>query len=175
MRRTNFNALHKRLQKKADAIIEERLKKSLPALIRLALDHAKIHHVTGNTINSYAVALWHEGKFLGFYSSYQELHKAPTRMTLKKGETYDQPYYWSGEPNKGYTAPTGDRNYWGQEEAEDFIGTHFPSKNGWAYILVAAVDYAKYLEARGTATVLGGIQSELESRGANVSEMKFWK
>ena len=96
-------------------------------------------------------------------------------MTLKKGETYDQPYYWSGEPNKGYTAPTGDRNYWGQEEAEDFIGTHFPSKNGWAYILVAAVDYAKYLEARGTATVLGGIQSELESRGANVSEMKFGK
>lgn len=173
MRRTNFNALQKRLQKKADAIIEERLKESLPALIRLALDHAKIHHVTGNTINSYAVALWHEGKFLGFYSSYQELNKAPTRMTLKKGETYDQPYYWSGEPNQGYTAPTGDRNYWSQEEAEDFMSFHFPRKKGWAFLVVAATDYAKYLEARGTANVLGGLQHDLASRGADVSDLLF--
>ena len=173
MKRTNLKALEKRLKKKTDAMIEERLKESLPALIRLALDHAKIHSVTGNTMNSYAVALWHDGKFVGFYSSYQELHKAPTRVTLKKGETYDLPYYWGGDENTGYTAPTGDRNYWGQEEAEDFMSFHFPRKNGWAFIVVAATDYAKYLEARGTANVLGGMQSELEGRGADVSDLMF--
>ena len=173
MKRTNLKALEKRLKKKTDAIIEERLKESLPALIRLALDHAKMHSVTGNTMNSYAVALWHDGKFVGFYSSYQELHKAPTRVTLKKGETYDLPYYWGGDENTGYTAPTGDRNYWGQEEAEDFMSFHFPRKNGWAFIVVAATDYAKYLEARGTANVLGGMQSELEGRGADVSDLMF--
>lgn len=173
MKRTNLKALEKRLKKKTDAMIEERLKESLPALIRLALDHAKIHSVTGNTMNSYAVALWHDGKFVGFYSSYQELHKAPTRVTLKKGESYDLPYYWGGDENTGYTAPTGDRNYWGQEEAEDFMSFHFPRKNGWAFIVVAATDYAKYLEARGTANVLGGMQSELEGRGADVSDLMF--
>lgn len=173
MKRTNLKALEKRLKKKTDAMIEERLKESLPALIRLALDHAKIHSVTGNTMNSYAVALWHDRKFVGFYSSYQELHKAPTRVTLKKGETYDLPYYWGGDENTGYTAPTGDRNYWGQEEAEDFMSFHFPRKNGWAFIVVAATDYAKYLEARGTANVLGGMQSELQGRGADVSDLMF--
>ena len=173
MRRTNIAALGKRLKKKTDAIIEARLKESLPAIIRLALDHAKIHSVTGNTMNSFAVALWHDGKFLGFYSSYQELNKAPTRVTLVRGETYDQPYYWGGDPNTGFMAYTGDRHYWGQEEAEDFMSFHFPRKDGWAFIVVAATDYAKYLEARGTANVLGGLQSDLESRGANVSDIQF--
>lgn len=173
MKRTNFKILEKRLKKKTDAIIEARLEESLPAIIRLALDHAKIHSVTGNTMNSFAVALWHNGKFLGFYSSYQELHKAPTRVTLVRGETYDQPYYWGGDPNTGFMAYTGDRHYWGHEEAEDFFGFHFPRKDGWAFVIVAATEYAKYLEARGTADVLGGLQQDLESRGANVSDLMF--
>lgn len=172
---SKLDRVFRRMQKRADAITEERLTEQLPNLIALALKHAEIHSVTGNTMNSYAVALFHNKQFVGFYSSYQTLGKAPTRVTLQKGERYDLPYYWGSDPATGYTAPTGNRSYWGQEEAEDFIGTHFPSKNGWAYILVAAVDYAKYLETRGTATVLGGMQSELESRGANVSEMKFGK
>ena len=172
---SKLDKVFKRMQKRADAIIEERLTEQLPNLIALALKHAEIHSVTGNTMNSYAVALFHDKQFVGFYSSYQALGKAPTRVTLQKGERYDLPYYWGGDPATGYTAPTGDRSYWGQEEAEDFLGTHFPSKNGWAYIVVAAVDYAKFLEARGTATVMGGLQSELESRGANVSEIKFGK
>ncbi len=170
-----LDRVFKRMKKRADAIIEERLTEQLPNLIALALKHAEIHSVTGNTMNSYAVALFHDRQFVGFYSSYLALGKAPTRVTLQKGERYDLPYYWGGDAATGYTAPTGDRSYWGQEEAEDFIGTHFPSKNGWAYILVAAVDYAKYLEARGTATVLGGLQNELEGRGANVSDIKFGK
>ena len=162
----------RRMKKRADAIIEERLTEQLPDLIALALEHAQIHSVTGNTMNSYAVALFHNRQFIGFYSSYQALGKAPMRVTLQKGERYDLPYYWGGDPNTGYTAPTGDRSYWSQEEAEDFIGMHLPSKNGWAYIIVAAVDYAKYLEARGTATVMGGLQNELENRGADVSDIK---
>jgi len=170
-----LDRVFKRMKKRADAIIEERLTEQLPNLIALALKHAVIHSVTGNTMNSYAVALFHDKRFVGFYSSYLALGKAPTRVTLQKGERYDLPYYWGGDAATGYTAPTGDRSYWGQEEAEDFVGTHFPSKNGWAYILVAAVDYAKYLEARGTATVLGGLQNELEGRGANVSDIKFGK
>ena len=164
--------IFRKMKKRADAIIEEKLTEQLPDLIGLALKHAHIHSVTGNTMNSYAVALFHDKQFIGFYSSYQALGKAPTRVTLRKGERYDLPYYWGGDPSHGYIAPTGERNYWGQEEAEDFIGTHFPSKNGWAYIIVAAVDYAKYLESRGTAIVMGGLQDDLESRGADVSDIK---
>ena len=166
-----IDSVFKNMQKKADAFIEERLTEQLPALITLALKHAAIHSVTGNTMNSYAVALFHNKHFVGFYSSYQVLGKAPTRVTLRKGERYDLPYYWGGDLSRGYTAPTGDRNYWSQEEAEEFIGTHFPSKNGWAYIIVAAVDYAKYLETRGTAIVMGGLQDELEHRGSDVSDI----
>lgn len=167
----NVDNIFRRMQKRADSIVEQHLTEQLPNLIALALKHAKIHSVTGNTMNSYAVALFHNKQFKGFYSSYQALGKAPTRVTLQKGERYDLPYYWGGDHNTGYTAPTGDRSYWGQEEAEEFFGTHFPSKNGWAYIIVAAVDYAKYLESRGTAIVLGGMQNELENRGADVSDI----
>lgn len=167
-----LDRVFRKAQKRVDAFCEELLTEQLPELISLALRHAEIHHVTGNTINSYAVALFHDKKFVGFYSSYQALKKEPMRVTLRKGERYDLPYYWGGEPNKGYTAPTGERNYWGQEEAEEFLGTHFPSRNGWAYIVVAAVDYAKYLEARGAAVVLGGMYDYLENRGADVSDIK---
>lgn len=169
--KTNIDKLFRRMQKRTDAIIEKRLIDQLPNLIALALEYAQIHSVTGNTMNSYAVALFHDRKFMGFYSSYQALGKAPTRVTLRKGERYDLPYYWGGDIARGFTAPTGNRGYWSQEEAEEFIGTHFPSKNGWAYIIVSAVDYAKYLEFRGAAIVMGGLQDELENRGADVSEI----
>lgn len=169
MKRNGISKAFAKMQKQADAIVERELKAQLPTFIHLALEHAKIHHVTGNTINSYAVALFHNGSFKGFYSSFQALNKAPMRVTLMKGERYDLPFYWSGEPAKGYTAPTGTRSYWSQEEAQDFIGTTFPRKGGWAYIVVAAVDYARYLETKGTADVLTGFQQELAGMGADVS------
>ena len=167
----NIEKAFAKMQKQADKYVEGKLKEQLPVLIRLALANAEIHHVTGNTINSYAVALFHKGQFKGFYSSFQELHKPPMRVTLRKGERYDMPFYWSGEPAKGYTAPTGERNYWSQEEAEDFIGTTFPKKKGWAYIVVAAVDYARYLETRGTANVLTGLREELAGMGADATQV----
>ena len=62
-----LNRVFRRMQERADAIIEERLTEQLPNLIALALKHAEIHSVTGNTMNSYAVALFHDKKFVGFY------------------------------------------------------------------------------------------------------------
>lgn len=92
-----LNRVFRRMQERADVIIEERLTEQLPNLIALALKHAEIRSVTGNTMNSYAVALFHDRQFVGFYSSYLALGKAPTRVTLQKGERYDLPYYWGGD------------------------------------------------------------------------------
>ena len=38
-------------------------------------------------------------------------------------------------------------------------------------MIVAAVDYAKYLEARDGVNILSRIHGELESKGADVSDL----
>lgn len=164
------------MRKHVDEVAEHELKRSMHQVINIALDEMRgFENVTGNTRNSLAVALFHDGNFKGFYSSFDALNHEPVRVTLKKGEAFDLDYYWDGTPvdslGAPYVAPTGDRNYWAQDEAQDFLQDKIPTRRGWCYVIVAAVEYAKYLEARDGVNILSRIHGELESKGADVTDL----
>lgn len=166
-----------RMRKHVDEVAEEELRKGLIDIIKIGLEEMEgFADVTGNTKNSLAVAVFHDGKPKGFYSSFDALHHAPTRVTLVRGETYDLDYYWDGTPvsafPRPYTAPDGEDHYWANDEAEEFLRDKAPSKKGWCYIIVSAVEYAKYLEMRNSVNVLTQMHDEFEARGADVSEMR---
>ena len=164
-------------RKHVDDVAERELQKGLLHIINIALDEMRgFNNVTGNTRNSLAAAVFHDGNFKGFYTSYDALHHGPTRATLTKGEAYDLPYYWDGTPVESlgspYVAPTGTESYWAQEEAKEFLQDKIPSRRGWCYVIVSAVDYAKYLEAKDGVNVLSKMRDEFASLGADVSELK---
>ena len=164
------------MRKHVDEVAEEELTKSMHEIINIALGEMDgFANVTGNTRNSLAVALFHDGNFKGFYTSFDALNHEPVRVTLRKGEAFDLDYYWDGTPvdalGSPYVAPTGDSNYWAQDEAQDFLQDKIPTRKGWCYVIVAAVDYAAYLEARDGVNVLSRIHGEFASRGADVTDL----
>lgn len=173
---SQMNRIIGNMRKRVNEVAEEQLPKAMLHIINIGLDEMEgFANVTGNTRNSLAVALFHDGNFKGFFSSYNALHHAPTRVTLKKGEVYDLDYYWDGTSveslGKPYVSPTGEKNYWAQEEAQDFLEDKIPTRKGWCYVIVAAVDYAKYLESRDGVNVLTRMHDEFEARGADVTEL----
>lgn len=166
-----------KMHKHIDDVAKVEMINGLRQIIDIALRELDgFEDVTGNTKNSLAAAVFYDGKFQGFYSSYGALHNPPTRATLRKDETYDLEYYWDGTPvdafARPYTGETGDESYWAQDEAREFFSDNIPTRKGWCYMIVAAVDYAKYLEARGGVNVLSDLHDEFAARGADVSELK---
>lgn len=165
-------------KKYISSVASKEAQDNLKAIIDVALSELDgFHDVTGNLRNSLAVAVFNNGKLQGFYSSAQALNHAPTRVTLKQGQRYDLDYYWGGEAvdsfGKPYRAPAGDRSYLAPQEAQDFFTNKIPSQNGWCYVIVSAVDYAKYLESRDGVNILTQLHDDFEQRGAKVSEMKY--
>lgn len=165
-------------QKHVNGVAAQGAQEAMKAIIDLALSELDgFHDVTGNLRNSLAVAVFHDGVLKGFYSSAQALNHPPTRVTLKQGQRYDLDYYWGGEAvdsiGKPYRAPAGERSYLAPQEAQDFFANKIPSSKGWCYVIVSAVDYAKYLEARDGVNILTQLRDDFEQRGAKVSEMKY--
>lgn len=166
--------LQKNIRLEMNNMAEPALVKACRFVISTAIDLARFHSVTGNTMNAYAVGAYLDGNLKGFATSYEALNHEPTRMTLKKGEMYKLPYYWGGDAvvGKPYIGETGNRNYWGQEEAYQFLHTHRPSRKGWSYLVVVGTDYAKYLEAKKGTNVLTSLHDGFAAISGNVSEIK---
>lgn len=166
--------LEKNIRLEMANMAEPALVKACRFVISTAVDYARFHSVTGNTINAYAVGAYLDGSLKGFATSYDALNSAPVRMTLKKGEMYTLPYYWGGDPvtGKPYVGETGDRSYWGYDEAYKFLQTHRPTRRGWCYLIVVGTDYARYIEARRGADVLTRLHDGFAAISGNVSEIK---
>ena len=166
--------LQKNIRLEMDNMAEPALVKACRFVITTAIDYARFHSVTGNTMNAYACGAYLDGMLKGFATSYDALNHEPVRMTLKKGEMYDRPYYWGGDAvmGKPYTGETGDRHYWGQEEAYRFLQTHRPSGKGWRYLVVVATDYAKYIETRKNADVITSLHDGFAAISGSVSEIR---
>ena len=177
--RKRFEEIIVNLKKERDKKAEPFLLGGLKFLVNVILDEMSgFANVTGNTRNSIAVALYNDRKLVGVATSFDALHKAPTRMTLVHGETYDLSHYWDGTPvehlGSPYKAPDDspqEENFWAQEEALEFMQSQAPKGNGWRYKVVAATDYAKYLETKQKANVLTQVRDELAGMGAEVTRM----
>lgn len=173
------DAIVKNLTDEAHKMSEpELLAAVLPMLQRMYEELKGYSPLTGNTNNSLAVGLYRDGSLIG-YANVRQLAgvNRPTRETLKAGDIYALPFTWLGNalsaPIGGWKSPkkdwVGDRSFWADEEAVRFLQTEGPRRKGYCYKFVSAIDYAKYLEAKGKANVLTMWHDELAAAGATVS------
>lgn len=171
----DIDAVMDSLRKKIAEHSEKTLKEAGLKMIVMLIAHERgFHHVTGNLINSGAVALYYNGKLKGMWKASDVTGKLPTRVTLAAGERYDLPYYWSGKPSTGYAAPKDSpqtAHYLSPNEADRFMLSGAPNWRGWSYKVVTATDYAKYVEARSDADVLTSFHSAMEHCGGAVSAL----
>lgn len=177
---TRVGEIMEDMKKRMDAEAKERLKAGCRYLVTIVLSQMEgFNDVTGNTKNSIAVGLFYNRKLQFIAFSFDALHHAPTRATLKSGEVYDLDYYWDGTPvaalGRPYRAPSdsgADESFWSFAEAFEYIQTLAPSQNGFSFVIVSAVDYAKYLEACTGVNILEQTRTTLAGMGALVSDLR---
>ena len=167
------------LENKAVSIAEQELRGGIDALLMAAYEELKgFQNLTGNAVNSLGVALYHDGALLEVHSSVDLTGKRPIRTTLKSGDIFNEPMTYDGNklnyPIGGHHPKrdwVGDRNFWADEEAIAWLNSNPPRKRGFAYKIVSAIDYAKYLEAKEKVNILSQLHDELEAMGADVSDL----
>ena len=171
---SQIDALVKSLSSEAHEKAEPMLADAmLPMLQQMYDELSGYEPLTGNTNNSLAVALYRDGQLMTAMNVRRLSGVArPTRMTMRDGEWYELPMRWSGNPSHHEgNRWVGDESFWADEEAIRFLETQSPSHKGYSYKFVAAIDYAKYLEANGKINVLTAWHDDLASAGAIVSPM----
>lgn len=145
------------------------------ALYKAAIDQIQTYGVTGNLYNSLVVGCYEKGVFLCAYKAEEYGLNDATRSTLKRGERYNLPFYWSGAPagkKRAYRAPTGTENYMGRERGMALLGYATQNKNvPYRFVIGVAVEYAKYAETKSGKNVLTRLHDELKAAGAKVSRM----
>lgn len=107
------------------------------------------YNVTGNLYKSIASGAFYRGELIYMAGAPGE---PPTRRTLKAGEVYDKPVYYSGREvgKRRYRAPKNSPSRGGQygpdmaERTLDVIFT--PRSYTWMLRVVAGVDYASYVQ-----------------------------
>ncbi len=119
--------------------------------------------VTGNLYKSTAVGTYRNGEL-------QSIHYAPgpnpTRLTLAKGERYPlDHYYRDSGPLHSITRYRGEYGEGGQNgpsTAEDSLYFHERNKGKydltWNMLLVAGVDYAKFVEMKKGHDVISSLR-----------------
>lgn len=147
------SAIFKKIQEKADAAIQETLKKAADDLManiknywlgKGALDYLG---VTGNAFTSVAVGVYHKNKLV--YANWNGKHAAkPTMPTLKEGQRYPLPEYYDGDKSKGYKGEYGTGGQWGPQIGPWVIYSHRYNKdfkgNDWTMVVSIPVSYAGY-------------------------------
>ncbi|MBO4786951.1 MAG: HK97 gp10 family phage protein [Prevotella sp.] len=166
------------MKKRMDEEAKQILKGGCRFIVNVVLAEMDgFQNVTGNMRNSIAVGLFYDRQLQFVAFSFDTLHHMPTRATLRSGETYDLDTYWDGTPVTGrpYTAPddsNANESFWSMAEALEFIQSVAPLQKGFSYVVVSAVDYAKYLEARDGTNILEQTRSEFAGMGALVSALR---
>lgn len=122
--------------------------------------------VTGNLYRSTAIGIYYKG-------SLQSIHYTPgpkpTRLTLAAGERYDLDRYYRSSfsfkdsGRRPYKGEYGEGGEYGPSTAEDFL---FYREHGrgkyhttWQMLLVAGVDYAKFVETKRKHDVITSLKA----------------
>lgn len=130
----------------------------------------QFHDVTGNLLNSIAVGIYYKGNLEEIVDATDVGRKSPTRRSLAKGETYDLAYYYSGKParhmtSKGnITRPFVGKVGSGGQDGVPAAHRSLRQRHGKAdyeLIVVAPMQYAKYVERLANHNVLSGIRDEI--------------
>lgn len=138
-------------------------------LLHAVSETKQFHDVTGNLLNSIAVGIYYKGKLEEIVDAETIGRRPPTRLSLAKGERYDQDYYYSGKPavhmangtlTRPFVGKVGSGGQDGVSAARRSLRQRH-SKADYEMIVVAPMQYAKYVERLKNHNVLSGLRDEM--------------
>lgn len=124
--------------------------------VMMRLDsYRKYYNITGNAWTSTTIGIYYKGKLVSIFNKGAE-DEAPTRVTLRKGETYNLPNYYKGGylgGEKPYKGTFGRGGQWGPSLGPWYMRRQHSQKDKtWNMVVAIPVSYAGY-NPRITATL----------------------
>lgn len=160
---TQFVGIRKKLRQMAVEKMQAKMDSAAQKTMKQADSKRDYWDVTGNLYKSTAVGTYYNGML-------QSIHNAPgprpTRLTLAEGERYDLEHYYrdSGPLHSvaKYRGEYGEGGQDGPSAAVDLLYSLEHNKGKyeqtWNLMLVAGVDYAKFVEAKKGHDVISSLR-----------------
>ncbi len=171
---TNEASLTKGL-KKARELALEHVKSNLEDICDQLVNHAVINYkspigaFTGNTITSYAIGLYLDGKFSYYYSN--DGIKPPVRVKLKKGEKVLLSPDWGGR-TRAFTGSVDTDGGYGEEFSYKFLQSYQSKTKGIELVMCSGTEYSSYIETVMKGNVLTSTFKNAKSMLNNFKPMK---
>lgn len=150
-----FMNVKKKVRQMAVVKMQQKMDRAAEKAISMADKLRDYSDVTGNLFRSTAIGTYYNGSL---QSIHYTIGPEPTRMTLAKGERYNLDRYYRStfsfkdSGRKPYKGQYGEGGQNGPSAAEDLLWYNEHSRGGghmtWQMLLVAGVDYAKFVEAK---------------------------
>lgn len=142
----------------------ELLEKTALAALRDAMqDDKRYQDVTGNSLTSTVIGIYHKGRLVKAFQA-SDTAEDPTMKTLRKGQWYPLTEYYDGteawfdeegNPIKPFAGKEGKGGQWGPTLGNLYIHRlHTKVKNTWSIVVAIPVSYAQSNE-RIVATMQG--------------------
>lgn len=162
---TQFIGVNKKIRQMLVAKMQAKMDRAAEKAAQSIDKYRDYNDVTGNLYKSTAVGTYYNG-------SLQSIHYAPgpepTRPTLAKGERYNLDRYYRSSfsfkdsGRRPYKGQYGEGGQNGPSAAEDELLYHEHSKgrydHSWEFLLVAGVDYAKFVEVKRKHDVITSLR-----------------
>lgn len=163
-----FMNVEKKIRQMAAAKMQQKMDHAAEMTMKAADKSRDYNDVTGNLYKSTAVGTYYNG-------SLQSIHYAPgpepTRLTLAAGERYNLDRYYRASfsfkdsGRKPYKGEFGEGGQNGPATAEDELLYREHNKGRydatWQMLLVAGVDYAKFVEVKKGHDVISSLRDYL--------------
>lgn len=168
------------LRKNAYYKAQREMTKGLPAaveilhsFVRQAMDRANIGSMTGNTLNSFGIGLYRDGKFISCATTSGVEGRSPIHVTLKEGDVYPagSPRYDGGVQGGAFRADEGERNFMANEMVVNYLRRYAPTRKApsLSYRCACYLEYNKGV-ARESLMLFADY---VESRGGDIREFRF--
>lgn len=165
-----FQSDFKNIEKNVRQELRSRMQKKMDAAAEKTLSHASDYRdysdVTGNLYKSTAIGTYYNG-------TVESIHyapgPAPTRRTLAKGEAYNLDKYYGSSfsfRDSGRKPFVGKYGHGGESAERAANDALFENEHGrgryhmtWQMLLVAGVDYAKFVEEKRGHDVITSLKA----------------
>lgn len=185
--RSQIAGVFKNVQQRLMNTAQRRLTAQLPLIMskihEYARNHAAMHSMTGNWMDSFGVALYRDGHLVavsnmtGGGTVGGEYEERPVRTVLvndeifKKGTRRHDKTYQSRSFEVGYDPERmgSSSNYFADDEVIRWLSHSSTRKKGFSYRVVSVIEYEKESARR----VLFQISDEIESYGGRIWQFKL--
>lgn len=175
-RNQNVSVFFKNVQKRLMNAAQRRLQEALPAVMEVASEYIYHEHnfgdMTGNWINSFAIALYRDGRFVRVITLAEAANEgAPIQPVLISGDSFNKgwqrhddryqkkTFYIDGIKNQGSHG-----QYFADEKVVSVLRHTHTKAKGFSFRILSVAEYHKE-EAR---RALLQVSNYIESKGGNI-------